>query len=194
MTHRNTFRIVTMAAGAALVLGAVSAEAASASRSGARAAPQDQVILARQRYTDVIATLEGDGYRVVKMSSTMLGRVKIVAQNRVHLREIVVSRSTGEIKHDVILKVFKLREGSAQVKRSTKKSVNVGVGGGGVSAGGGGGGGVSVGVGGDGGVSANVGGGGGVSASVGGSGGVSASVGGGGVSASVGGLGVSLGN
>ncbi|MBY6152688.1 hypothetical protein KUV47_05635 [Vannielia litorea] len=190
MTTRKSAKFAAICA-ATVVVGALGVAPADAGRSGVTAAPEGAVILARQSYTDVIANLEGDGYRVVKMTSTMLGRVKIIAQNKVHLREIVVSRSTGEIKHDVILKVFRKRAEDVTAKRSRKSgrgTVDVDTGGGS-----GGGGGASVGVGGNDGVSASVGGG-GVSASVGGSGGVSASVGGGGVSASVGGVGVSIGN
>ncbi len=189
MTTRKSAKFTAIFA-ATVVAGAFGVAPVEAGRSGVKSAPEGAVILARQSYTDVIANLEGDGYRVVKMTSTMLGRVKIIAQNKVHLREIVVSRSTGEIKHDVILKVFRKRAEDVTAKRSRKSgrgTVDVDTGGGS------GGGGASVGVGGNDGVSASVGGG-GVSASVGGSGGVSASVGGGGVSASVGGVGVSIGN
>lgn len=61
---------------------------------------------AAQNYTLVIAMLEDTGYRVTSMKSTLLGRLKIRAQNREHIREVVVSRSTGEIKSDRIVKVF----------------------------------------------------------------------------------------
>ncbi|SIN90990.1 hypothetical protein [Vannielia litorea] len=194
MTQGKMFRMTATLTGAALLAGAFGAAPAEAARSGMKSGAQVRVILARQSYTDVIANLENDGYRVVKMTSTMLGRVKIIAQNRVHLREIVVSRSTGEIKHDVILKVFNtnLGDGAAATTKKSRTGVSVEAGGGG-STGGTTGGGVSASVGGSGGVNASVGSG-GVSASVGGSGGVNASAGKGGVSASVGGIGVSLGN
>lgn len=178
MISRESPRSLTLLAGLALALGSAGATPADAAASGARAAPPERVILARQSYTDVIAGLERNGYRVVSMSSTMLGRVKILAQNRVHLREIVVSRSTGEIKHDVILKVFKTREEEARSRAGRSAGVDVGGG-----SDGGSGGGTSAGV--DEG---------GVSVSTGGGGGASASVGGGGASVSAGGVGVSIGN
>ena len=190
---------------AASLSGTAPAEAGRAG--GVTGEAPERIVLARQSYTDVIATLERNGYRVVNMSSTLLGRVKIQARNRVHLREIVVSRSTGEIKHDVILKVYRrVKEGSEAHKRLQRRareaeaagntgggSSGSGSGGSGssggvsVGVGGGNGGGASVSVGGDtGGVSVDAGGGGG--------GGVSVDVGGGGVSANVGGIGVSIGN
>ena len=117
--------------------------------------------LAAQTYIDVIGSLEKSGYRVRSMKTTLLGRIKILAQNKSHLREVVVSRSTGEIKSDRIVRVFAQTDGNSvgQVKVNTPSSVSEGSGSG-----------VSVGTGGS-------------SVSV-GSGGVSTSVGG--LSASVG--------
>ena len=142
----------------------------------------------RSGYTQVIFNLEDDGYRVMQLSSTLLGRVKILARNSIHLREIVVSRATGEIKSDIILEVFRMagnektKTGAAAPAPGTRP----GGGNGGGSTGGGttgGGAGVSAGVGGTG-VSAGAGSSG---ASV-SAGGVSVSVGSGGVSAGVGGI------
>ncbi len=78
------------------------AQAADGMQSPGRAAYQ----IAQLGYTDVLVMLERTGYKVVKMDSTLLGRVRILARNREHLREVIVSRSTGEIKRDVILKRF----------------------------------------------------------------------------------------
>lgn len=64
------------------------------------------LLIAQQNYIDVVGMLEGTGYRVVDMKSTFLGRIRIRAKNREHMREVVVSRSTGEIKSDQIIKVF----------------------------------------------------------------------------------------
>lgn len=177
----------------ALGLGLFAALPAVAGHGAIRPAPPppEQLYQARQDYTDVVRMLERNGYLIVKMTSTMLGRVKITASNRAHLREVVVSRSTGEIKHDVILQVYTPRH---LVKRrsNAEEAANQGLGGG-VSLGGGSGG-VSVDLGGSsGGVSANVSSG-GVSASVGGSGGLSADVStDNGISAGVGLGGVSVG-
>ncbi len=88
----------------------IPAQGADGDRSTRQAAYQ----LAQLGYTDVLVMLERTGYHVVKMDSTLLGRVRILARNREHLREVIVSRSTGEIKRDVILKRFATNNDDAQ--------------------------------------------------------------------------------
>ncbi|QDC09682.1 hypothetical protein FHY55_10685 [Oceanicola sp. D3] len=190
MTTKDHTRVAIICTGFALAMSVSASGPAHAAASGLRDAPTERVYMARQNYTDVIAVLERNGYRVVSMSSTMLGRVKILAQNKVHLREIVVSRSTGEIKHDVILKVFKTRREDKKTGKRIRGAVNAPANGGGGgntggSTGGSTGGGISVGVGNENG--------GGVSVDV-DSGGISVGVGGASVSVGGGGVGVSLGN
>ena len=131
------------------------------------------VVVSAQSYLDVIVMLEKAGYDVTGMKSTFLGRLKIRAQNRKHLREIVVSRSTGEIKSDRILKVFGSEGGASAAAPRPASSSNA------ASASG------------SGGISASAGTG-GVSASVGSA--ASVNVGSGGVSANVGGISVGIGN
>lgn len=127
--------------------------------------------IAAQTYRDVVSILELSGYKVTSMKSTLLGRVKIRAQNRKHVREVVVSRSTGEVKSDRIIHTF----GQGVANGSNRSAAS----GSGPDSGAPGSGSES---------------GGGISASVGGSGGVNASVGSGGISANVGGIGISIGN
>ncbi len=178
----------------ALILSAVLCLAIASPLHAERTASND-----RRSYTQVIFNLEDEGYQVVELTSTLLGRVRIVARNKVHLREVVVSRATGEIKSDIILKIFTTTQGDPKVSAKTaaaptgtgstgSSGSSGGASGGGTSFSGG----VSASVGGSGGVSASVGSG-GVSASVGGSGGVSAGVGSGGVSAGVGGVSAGVG-
>jgi hypothetical protein len=64
------------------------------------------LVAQQQTYLDVMANLEAAGYTVVETKTTFLGRVQITARNAAHLREIVVSRATGEVKSDVILETF----------------------------------------------------------------------------------------
>ena len=64
------------------------------------------VQVAQQTYVDVIANLEAAGYTVVETKRTLLGRIRIRARNAVHLREVVVSRATGEVKRDEIVEIF----------------------------------------------------------------------------------------
>ncbi len=82
----------------------------------------------------VVAEFQALGYQVVEMSRTLLGRIKLTMANAFELRQIVVSRSTGEIMYDAVLET----EGDANVAASAKSntSISIGVGGsdGGVSA------------------------------------------------------------
>lgn len=93
---------------------AITLPPASASAQDARILPS--MLVSAQSYVDVINMLEKAGYRVSGMKTTLLGRVKIRAQNRQHLREVVVSRSTGEIKSDRIIRVFRAQDGATAQK------------------------------------------------------------------------------
>lgn len=61
---------------------------------------------AAKQLNGLVGTLRQSGYRIIEIRKTFLGRLRIRAENGVHLREIVVSQSTGEIKHDAVIKVF----------------------------------------------------------------------------------------
>jgi hypothetical protein len=50
----------------------------------------------------VIQALQGQGYNVTEVSRTWLGRIRIEAVRGNAVREIVMSRSTGEIKQDAL--------------------------------------------------------------------------------------------
>lgn len=89
--------------------------------------PGPVVLIAQQTYVDVVGMLERSGYRVVDMKSTFLGRIRIRAKNREHLREVVVSRSTGEIKSDQIIRVFAVAgegETREQIVRGTRSGTH----------------------------------------------------------------------
>jgi hypothetical protein len=62
--------------------------------------------VAQQTYGDVIMQLQNGGYRIEEVKRTFLGRIRILARNKVHLREVIVSRSTGEVKRDVVIEVM----------------------------------------------------------------------------------------
>lgn len=51
---------------------------------------------------DVILQLEQAGLSIDDITRTFLGRIRVVASNRTTVREIVMSRATGEILSDVI--------------------------------------------------------------------------------------------
>lgn len=65
----------------------------------------------RFRHLDVIRTLEASGYIIISVRETLLNRIRIQARNDMHLREIVISRSTGNILRDVALETYGDRDG-----------------------------------------------------------------------------------
>ena len=113
--------------GAALAISAAASPAIAQSQPGAGQAGSLQ--LAQQTYVSVIGNLETNGYAVVDLKTTLLGRVKIVAQNSAHVRELVVSRSTGEIMSDRIVRILDESEGStAQTRAAGSAATNTGSG------------------------------------------------------------------
>lgn len=105
---------------------------AVAAQTGAR--PQGPILMiAQQTYLDVVGMLENTGYRVLNMKSTFLGRVRIRAMNREHVREVVVSRSTGEIKSDRIIQMIGGTNENG-TKRQTGRSASDSVSDGGLNA------------------------------------------------------------
>jgi hypothetical protein len=98
---------VVLAAGPANMALAQSADVSANATAGLTLVAQQQT------YLDVMANLEAAGYTVVKTKTTFLGRVQITARNATHLREVVVSRATGEVKSDVILETFATGDAAA---------------------------------------------------------------------------------
>ena len=49
----------------------------------------------------VVTSLERDGYQRIARTRTLLGRVRIVALRKGHIREVVINPSTSEILRDV---------------------------------------------------------------------------------------------
>ncbi|WP_114965567.1 hypothetical protein [Alkalilacustris brevis] len=58
------------------------------------------------RHIQVLTALEDAGYTLVELRRTWLNRILIRARNSRHLREIVISRSTGSILRDVVLETY----------------------------------------------------------------------------------------
>ena len=86
-----------------------------------------------QTYLDVVAQLEQRGYAIDSIERTLLGRMMIRARNKVHLRELVVSRHTGEVMHDTIVRVFEDSAENAETEGTTEGEesnggLNLGVG------------------------------------------------------------------
>jgi len=54
----------------------------------------------------VVDGLHKIGYEVQSIKTTFLGRIRVVAENGKYRREVIVSRTTGEIRSDRIIKVL----------------------------------------------------------------------------------------
>ena len=69
--------------------------------------PREPIIIVEElpefRYLDVIDALDRAGYNILSVGTTLLNRVRIRARNDQHVREIVVSRATGEILRDAVV-------------------------------------------------------------------------------------------
>jgi hypothetical protein len=60
--------------------------------------------LAQNRdYNDVVNGLTATNYEIEEIGTTLLGRTRILANNGLHRREVVVSRTTGEVLSDMVL-------------------------------------------------------------------------------------------
>ncbi|MGI9220936.1 MAG: hypothetical protein ACR2QS_07870, partial [Woeseiaceae bacterium] len=64
---------------------------------------------AQQTAENVIDTLESSGYKVVSVKRTLLRRLRITAVNGAHTREVVVTRTSGMIKRDKVIKVARTK-------------------------------------------------------------------------------------
>lgn len=62
--------------------------------------------VAQNAHVDIIASLEASGYQIIETKTTLFGRIHIYAKNDAHIREVVVSRWTGEVKYDLIVETF----------------------------------------------------------------------------------------
>tara|TARA_R110002124_G_scaffold35633_4_gene115721 strand:+ start:609 stop:1109 length:501 start_codon:yes stop_codon:yes gene_type:complete len=88
----------------------------------------ETVVAQTQTYIDVMAQLEASGYEVINVSRTWLGRVKIEARNQIHMREVVVSSSTGEVMSDVVVSVFAQNDNNQPAATDEETSGNEGLG------------------------------------------------------------------
>ncbi|WP_162617530.1 hypothetical protein [Yoonia maritima] len=65
-------------------------------------------------YHDVVNGLVVTNYEIEDVSITTLGRTRIMANNGVHRREVIVSRTTGEVLSDLILDLPVSRQDAAR--------------------------------------------------------------------------------
>lgn len=124
----NTHKIIRV--GAILALSAA----------GSPALPQSQGVTAQSTRVDgaaqqtVATQLAEQGFEVVETGRTLLGRVRIVAERDGQVREVVVSRSTGEVMRDAMI-----GEASETSGPANRNGILSDEGGGGGNSGGGGG-------------------------------------------------------
>ncbi len=138
MLKKNVFTAATAVLIAVLPAYAPAATANAQAEGRVQAiATMDNFTVAQvQSYLDVIVQLEANGYTLDSVEKTLLGRMKITAHNRVHVRELVVSRSTGEVMRDTVVRIFADADGeangaagaSAGDETETGTGVTVGVG------------------------------------------------------------------
>jgi len=142
------------------MVAAQSVTANATAQSNSSVTAQEMLVAQNQTYLDVMANLEASGYEVLEVSRTWLGRIKIEARNNLHLREVVVSTSTGEVMSDVVVEIYaqnqtttpetgETTEGESGIAVGVTLGVTGGVstGSGGSSAGGSSNGGVSISIG-----------------------------------------------
>jgi hypothetical protein len=88
-------------------LAANAQDAGTAAQNDTAATQESEIsamLLAQARtQAQVTAALEDQGYRVEKVRRSLLGRVIITARSAAHVREVVMSRATGEILSDQII-------------------------------------------------------------------------------------------
>ena len=113
MLRKKVFAAASAALISLVPAAATAANASAQGQANAQAiATMDNFTVAQVRsYLDVIAQLEASGYTLDKVEKTFLGRMKITARNRAHVRELVVSRSTGEVMRDAIIRIFASEDG-----------------------------------------------------------------------------------
>lgn len=109
-------------------LGATAQDAGAAAQNGTAATQESEIsamLMAQARtQAQVTAALEGQGYRVEKVRRSLLGRVIITARNAAHVREVVMSRATGEILSDQIIET--VVAGSANAEGDAESSTSNG--------------------------------------------------------------------
>lgn len=102
-----------VASTALLATPALADVARQGAETSARLTAAGTLALAQNRsYLDVVASLEAEGYVIKDIQTTWLGRIKILAASRANLREVVVSRTTGEIMSDVIVEIYAQGDGA----------------------------------------------------------------------------------
>lgn len=85
--------------------------------------------------TQVIAALELQGYAVSDTRRSLLGRIIITAENEAHVREVVMSRATGEILSDRIVENLVSVTGDGKSTASADAGADSSSDGGGIDAG-----------------------------------------------------------
>lgn len=69
----------------------------------------------------IVAALKSEGYVVYDSSRTLLGRIKVVVGNGAYYRQIVISRTTGEIRNDTLLRGFDASAAASKMQAGKKR-------------------------------------------------------------------------
>ncbi len=102
MSHRNTLLSLAVGIGAVCAPGDLSA--AAAARIDRQAGP-DLLVQAEYDHAAMVGFLQSQGFRVLSIERTFLGRIRFVAQRDDMMREVVVSRTTGAVLRDAVYQV-----------------------------------------------------------------------------------------
>jgi hypothetical protein len=75
---------------------------------------------------DILEEIRSQGFRIVRVQRTWLGRVQIVGQNASFRREVVIDPTTGEIRRDLLIPRERPGEPSAPPAESPAESGSLG--------------------------------------------------------------------
>ncbi|MBF9034698.1 hypothetical protein HKCCE2091_10640 [Rhodobacterales bacterium HKCCE2091] len=86
---------------AALLTGVLSTPLAALPAAAAETVAAADLPALRDR--DILRALAAHGYAIVSIRDTWPGRTRITATNGFHTREVILSRSTGEVLRDMLV-------------------------------------------------------------------------------------------
>ena len=92
-----------LALSAAIVLSMTNLAVAQSKSVGSSGTQAAKVEYSETSYQRTLQKLKREGFKVISIKKSFLGRIRILALKNNNLREIIISRSTGEIKRDAII-------------------------------------------------------------------------------------------
>ena len=107
-----------LALSAAIVLTMTTAAVAQSKSAGSSGTQTATVEFSETSYQRTLQKLKREGFKIISIKKSFLGRIRILALKNNNLREIIISRSTGEIKRDAIIS----SNGSAEIEENVTGS------------------------------------------------------------------------